>query len=378
VLARPDGSQRDSVRVCDGIALRHTSLFFRDDKSAIVVCRDAIVEVDMATMQKKVGVKLPWTSLSDDAESCSHTAGRIAVGNRTGQVVEYDVASYKQLARHDFGADHRVDALAYSPDGQRLAVSLAPHEIRNDGQILILEGSTRRRVPNFTDDSGALAFSPEGRELFARTRSFTAARGALADGTLSGSVKISSWLSAAMYLDDSLIAATGAHGLGLLHPAHTEMIELHGRAGEGLAASADRQLLCAGTRDGTIHCWARGGERATVAAQPTPAKPSAAPTTPTTAAIEGSIVSRAGTTLTLALDGSTLKVGDGLRLDKRVESKLGGMSITAWLTIADVRVQTADAKRVTVAIEAEKSSVTLNGQPLDHFTAGSTVKLMPR
>jgi WD40 repeat protein len=376
ILARHDGSQRDSVRVCDGIALRHESLFFRKDGVAIVVCRDAIHEVTLSSMSKRLVVTLPWTSMKDEADSCTFGTGKMAIGNRRGKVLEFDTQSWKRLASHDFGADNRIDAVAYSPNGKQLAVSVEPHNMSDDGRVLIVDANGKRRVPNFSDDSGALTFSPDGSELFGSPRVFTVARGSLKSGTLRGKHRVSSWLSAAVFVDDDLIAATGAHGLALLHVDEPQPIELDGDTGEGIALSPDRKLLCAGTRDGTIRCWARG-KIAKSSYVPTRAAGPAPPGGNTSGSNSSATLSRrSGNQLVLATQGAPAwAVGDKAELSKKIDKQLGGLSFSAWLTVADVTVTAVGGQSMTVVVTANKSVITMNGKPVDHFTPGSKLRL---
>ena len=68
-------------------------------------------------------------------------------------------------------------------------------------------------------------------------------------------------------------------------------------------------------------------------------------------------------------------VGAKGELSKRVATQLGGISITAWLTIAEITVEKTSGPRVTVRIDKKTSQVKVNGKAVDHFTSGSEVRL---
>jgi hypothetical protein len=111
---------------------------------------------------------------------------------------------------------------------------------------------------------------------------------------------------------------------------------------------------------------------AAVAREPEPeVQPVATPS-----ALEGTIASRAGSTLTLTIQGAPAsKVGTHARLFRRFAKKFGSVDITGWLEVADVVIKKADARAVVVEILKEKSDIRVNGKKVDHFAPGETIKI---
>jgi hypothetical protein len=391
VLARHDGSRLDHARVCDDIALRATALEVRG-RVVYAVCSDALQDIELPGMRRTERFQLPWNDLESRATAVGFGPRRVAFGNRRGELLEVDLASWRVVAQHQAPIQGEIESLAYTPDGSALAVGVDT-EIGKPGQIALLRNGRFERVPNVADSSGAIAFSPSGRELFAEVRSFTAGRVSIVDGRVGNEQHVSSWLTSARYVDEELVAATGAHGVGLF-PARGDLAELDDDTGEGLAVSRDGQLLCAGTRDGTIRCWARsrvppstyrpigGGPSA-----PTPgpvaagsaagaAAGAAAPASAAPAEHLGKLVSRTGERVVIELAGPpTPRVGASGELTKRVATDLGGIHITAWLTVARVTVEKVAGTLVTLRIDESLSKINVNGKPVDHLTAGSEVRL---
>lgn len=90
--------------------------------------------------------------------------------------------------------------------------------------------------------------------------------------------------------------------------------------------------------------------------------------------IEGTIDSKNGSTLIVSMKGSQLKKGDKQILLKFTDGKIGNMSFTSWLDIANITVVSNNNDKVTVIIDKENSVTTVNGKKKDHFTKGSIVK----
>tara|TARA_Y100000589_G_C26710985_1_gene449725 strand:- start:33 stop:530 length:498 start_codon:yes stop_codon:yes gene_type:complete len=60
---------------------------------------------------------------------------------------------------------------------------------------------------------------------------------------------------------------------------------------------------------------------------------------------------------------------------KKIDKKMGSMSFSAWLGIAEVKVMKVKGSSVTLKIEKEMSEITMNGKKTDHFKPGSQLKL---
>jgi hypothetical protein len=126
------------------------------------------------------------------------------------------------------------------------------------------------------------------------------------------------------------------------------------------------------------------------AAAPEAPKPSADP--PAAPEPEGTLIAKSGKLVKLRLDTAKqpevgirrtlLRHFSGKSGDKTPLGALGGLlggsvQIGGWLTVADVVVQKVEGDVVTVEIEQERSQMTLNGKPVNHFTAGARIRLSP-
>lgn len=90
--------------------------------------------------------------------------------------------------------------------------------------------------------------------------------------------------------------------------------------------------------------------------------------------IKGTIDSKNGTTLVIIMKQSPVKKGDKFILLKFTDGKIGKMSFTSWLDIANVTILSNTNDKITLTIDKENSVTTLNGKKVDHFTKGSEVK----
>jgi hypothetical protein len=92
--------------------------------------------------------------------------------------------------------------------------------------------------------------------------------------------------------------------------------------------------------------------------------------------LTGKIVRRAGKTLTVAPAAGSPDptVGAEGSLAKPFSPALGKLKISGWLEIARVSVK-ANGKSLTLTILEERSKMTVNGKPVNHFKPGTEVKL---
>jgi hypothetical protein len=122
---------------------------------------------------------------------------------------------------------------------------------------------------------------------------------------------------------------------------------------------------------------AKGGEApgspATLPA-PEPRKPPAPPVA-APAEFEGTLSARKGSVLIINTTGGAPPTGAKGALFRFFEQKIGPFNTSGWLGIADVTVKDVDAGKVQLSLDAEKSIMHVNGKKVDHFTAGTRVKL---
>lgn len=80
--------------------------------------------------------------------------------------------------------------------------------------------------------------------------------------------------------------------------------------------------------------------------------------------------------MTLSIHGAPASWGGAkATLYRRFAKKLGPIDVTGWLEVAEVKIRKSDAHAVEVEILQEKSDIRVNGQRLDHFAPGETIKL---
>lgn len=115
---------------------------------------------------------------------------------------------------------------------------------------------------------------------------------------------------------------------------------------------------------------------AAAAAAPTPEPAPAAPAPAIVASEwEGDITRAASGVIVVEGAEGAPPVGAKGTLSKKIDQKFGGMSISAWLVIADVVVESSSGGTVAVKVTQEQSVTEVNGNKVDHFKPGGHVKL---
>ena len=380
VHASDNGQILDEIKICYPV---ENGFGFIDETNAVLICEKEIQKISFpAGIPKKV-MKLKILALAAALEG-----DLVAVADDKRNVTVYSVKKWKVV--DSFTADDDVTGLALSHDGVRLAVGL-------DNGIISMRDLSKKKTKKFWKGGGssvdALAFSPDDSKLFADSGSFKASVWDVDQGTQLIEYKTGSWLVEARFLSPTLVAATGSDGFVLYEGSGEPQSILNYTdkalppVAEGLGASMDGKLACAGDRDGTIACFSTSELNPSAYAKMVKADIKApAPGSGTmaqaslqqvkTAQILGEISGRKGKVITVKVYTSNLPQGGaGGSLFKHFEKKIGSMSMSGWLEIAAVKVKKTESNKIFLEIKKEKSVMKVNGKKVKHFTPGTKVKL---
>jgi len=93
----------------------------------------------------------------------------------------------------------------------------------------------------------------------------------------------------------------------------------------------------------------------------------------------GAVLHKSGATVTIRLDAASgLNAGAAVSVYKFFTREILGMKTSGWLHAAEARLISLNGDVATVTIAEEKSKMTVNGKKVDHLTAGTKVKLVPK
>lgn len=350
----------------------------------VVVCDDEI--------QRLAGGGLTTVARHDEAEVASFVPGRVAVGGEGGWVEVRDTSDFQVLVRVELaGGD--VTGVALSPNGQLVGVGM------ENGKLWLLDVGTKqtRELRDLgSSRARSLAFTPDGRGLFAYAGGFKPAMVDLASGMIRTQYRSGSWLTGAVALRDGRVVAAGSSGFVVYSAEGGEGQELAltRSSAEGIGAGGD--LVCAGDRSGNVACFrgtggvtadpraANGVPSAPAVATPRPTTPvAAAPVTPVVVPVSvekeasGTLSSASGGEVVVTLSGGDLpEVGQRGALSKHVDQSLGAMSFKAWVEVGRVRVTRVVDGTLRLAVEEETLSVVVNGQKKSQFTVGADVRFV--
>ncbi|MFT3775349.1 MAG: hypothetical protein QM820_59130 [Minicystis sp.] len=249
LFARDTGAELLAVPVCftqsvDGAA-------FIDDHRMLLACGEEVQEISFPQGHRRTVHKF-----SPRVEHTAIGGRRIAAGvdgfwtknNNTVTVLSVD--GFRVVDTFDAGS--KIEGIAISDDGQRVAVGI-------DGSDIVLRDvaakETRRLTQSQRHRHSALHFSPDGSHLFAETESFKGGEIDLASGAIRGAFDTSSWLRAMRYAGKAGVLATGASGLALFRGTSKVTPSPIDDLGEGLDLSADGTFACAAGRGGDVACF---------------------------------------------------------------------------------------------------------------------------
>lgn len=382
VHASDDGRVLESAEPC---SVADNGVWLASDERGAIACRDGqVVELVLPGLGLR-GVG----NVGGTIEEVAWSKGVAAFGRDDGQVVVVDTTAWKPMAQ--FSVPGEVEAVAISRDGQQIAAS-----VDEQGIFVFSRGRDGGTTQLTKDDTrpDALAFSPDGTLLIAQDGSFEARVYEVATGKIVDLHKCGSWLTGAVWLDDTTVAVSGSDGFlvyrhgerngePLVDPEAREY-----RTGVWLDATPDGATVCGGDRDGRLSCFSTGPMPAsTYKPAPPPAKTATAPldgpprekadppSSPATESVYGTIKGRKGKNVRVEVTKAMVLPDTGVTgtLSRKFERKLGRMSMEGWMEIARVKVVAVKGKTVTLQILEETANVVINGKKQQQFKSGFEV-----
>lgn len=374
VHARDTGQVLESTEVCYVKSRR--GLAFVSRKRALLACTEGVAEVSFPGLSTRMVTQ--FESLPSASVASPHG---VAFAMRGGAVQVLDADGFG--VRDRFTAGSEVEEIAFSPDGRLLAVGL------RDGRVLLrdLEKKEVRELVRGKRRATGLAFSRDGSLLFVNNERFGARVLQTSDGASVREHLAGPWISAASGLGRGWFAAAGSEGLVVYRDDAHEPSKVEGgeqgptSSCEGLAVSGDGSFVCAGDRQGRVVCYTtRDVAPTTYEASASAGQEAGEPAAPAAAtkpsSVEGTIELRSGDTVTVQVErGPRPEPGAEGNLFRRFDHKVASMNVSGWLLIARIRVVKHEQDRLVVGIVQEQSSIRVDGKAVDHFGAGTRVKV---
>lgn len=247
--ARHDGTELRRGTLCESQLLARGVLWTDARGFVMGLCNDGLHEVRLQDLARRRVHALPEPEDFEDRPTMAVVRDdRIALASRSGKLIIRERNSFAVVAEHQLDGAGDLRSMCFATDGT-LAISRRQHPtvILRDGRV-----TTYDMAPI---EHGFFAFSPDGSRAFVVPRYFIAGELILAEGLIRGESRISSWLTHAQYLTDTLVVATGANGLALYDVQMSAQRVLDGDTGEGLAVRADGSVICAAGRRGRLVCF---------------------------------------------------------------------------------------------------------------------------
>ena len=252
--------------------------------------------------------------------------------------------------------------------------------------MLIARGGAQREV--HPEPGQAVAFSSDGRTLFASVSGFEGYFIDVESGKRLSQVRTGSWLTSATFLTSSVVAATGSDGLVIYERGfEPKAAVLMKENATGMAAETGR--VCAGTRSGSVACFSDEALAPSQYQRPSVVSSPAAEAAPA-GGIEpemsggpfgtgsrqiGKLASVSGDRIVLSASENFPPVGATAKLWKQTTKMLGTSEIEFWIDIARVTVLDSGDGQVTLQVLEEKTVLYINGKKKSQFTPGATTRL---
>ena len=189
-----------------------------------------------------------------EAVAFSPDGTRLASGSHDGTAKLWDVATEQRIATLPGDADSRVVSAAFSPDGKVLASV--------SSRVSLWDVATEQRSATFRGDQPlAVAFSPDGKTLAVGTWNSTIELWEVATRQRSATLRghTDAVTSVAFSADGKLLASgsydTTVRLWEVATRQQTANLQRHARVVFSVALSPDGTRLASGSEDGTVRLW---------------------------------------------------------------------------------------------------------------------------
>jgi hypothetical protein len=329
---------------------------FVDEHTAGLVCEQEVQLLGLPDLDYRGS-----RALSGMARAAAFSQGHAAIVFDGGAVRVYETAGWSE--QRALSVPDTVSAIALSRDGRRLAVGLDQGEV-----LLDRDGSPERLAVKLGLPLDALAFSPGGDKLFCSAGPHAAVydvatrREEKRWGAVSG-------VLAAAWLDGRVIGSGGKDGLLLLDldgAVRSVAQGLDGAEPVVAVAAPEADLLCAAERGGQLACYAQGGvPRAVAIPDHSPDEERAS------GRVLGVVAKRLRVK---ALPDSLLpEPGSYVRLLRYTEAMVGDVKSARWIELTP-QAQVIHVKKGVIHLQLGDDLLPIAGVP-DPLTYDTAVRL---
>jgi hypothetical protein len=248
INARHDGTKLESAAVCEAVGPRAMTVL---QGKLYVACHEQVVEVTMPGLATRVVVSDVLKGTSTLFREAAFGGDKLVYTHNDGTMEIYSTKTWTKLSSTKLPKDTFAQDAVVSQDGKRMAVS------NGDAKTVHLFIDGREQI--LKELRQVIAFSPDGARAFGSPPGyFKAADVALTGGAMRELMDVGSWLTAAVYFGQNLLAVAGSDGISVKNLDTGALQELIHMTAETLAVRPDGNLICGADRGQTIACFGRG------------------------------------------------------------------------------------------------------------------------